>query len=80
MARALTVLERMARNPQGDWRINDIEMVCRENGLDCIPPRGGGSHYKVSGGGFMLTIPARRRIKPVYIQALVGLIRKIRNE
>ena len=80
MVRGLTRLERMARNPRDNWVINDIEIVCRENGLECIPPRGGGSHYKVSGGGFMLTIPAGRRIKPVYIKALVGLIRKIRDE
>ena len=80
MSRELTLFERMARNPRGDWTINDIEMLCCQNGLSCIPPRGGGSHYKVSGGDIMLTIPARRRIKPVYIKALVGLISKIRDE
>ena len=75
-----SLLERMARNPQGDWTINDVQTVCRENGLACNPPRGGGSHYKVLGGGFRLTIPRARRIKPVYIKALVGLIRKMRDE
>jgi hypothetical protein len=80
MSRRQTLFEQMARNPRGDWTINDIEILCRQNGLSCIAPRGGGSHYKVSGGGVMLTIPARRKIKPVYIKALIGLIRKMRDE
>jgi hypothetical protein len=77
-----TRLERMARNPNGDWDINDVQRVCIENGLLCRPPPGGGSHHKVSspGGGFILMIPARRRIKPVYIKALVGFILRLRDE
>ena len=72
----LSILERMAGNPRGDWTINDIQKVCAENGLTCVAPRGGGSHYRVvsPGGGYIMTIPAARRIKPVYIKALVGLI------
>ena len=73
-------LARMARNPRDNWSIRDIEIVCRENGLTYSPPRGGGSHYKVTCGRFTLTIPARRRIKAVYISALVGMIRKIQDE
>jgi hypothetical protein len=72
--------ERMARNPRDDWTISDIERVCRENGLTFNPPRGGGSHYKVLGAGHILTIPARRPIKPVYIKTLVGLISKVRDK
>jgi len=75
-----TKFERMARNPRNNWTIKDVERVCRENGLTCSAPRGGGSHYKVSGHGTTLTIPARRPIKPVYIKTLVGLIIKIRDE
>lgn len=67
--------ERMRRNPRDNWNINDIQSLCRENGLSCEPPRGGGSHYKIRGpGGFMFTVPRGRRIKPVYIRALVGFI------
>jgi hypothetical protein len=76
MSDADKLLERMHRNPRGDWRINDVERLCWNNGLECEPPRGGGSHYKVSDphGSFSLTVPARRPIKPVYIRALVGFI------
>ncbi len=41
-------LERMRANPAGDWTVSDVEAICRERGFRCKPPRGGGSHYKVS--------------------------------
>ncbi len=41
-------LERMRRNPVGDWTIRDVEAVCREYAVVCEPARGGGSHYKVA--------------------------------
>jgi hypothetical protein len=30
---ASELLERMRRNPAGDWRIQDVEAVCREHGV-----------------------------------------------
>ena len=41
------------------------------------PPRGGGSHYKVSKPGKreVLTMPFKRPIKPVYIKKLVRFLR-----
>jgi hypothetical protein len=38
-------LERMRRNPAGDWTIQDVEAVCREHAVICEAARGGGSHY-----------------------------------
>jgi hypothetical protein len=68
----------MAQNPRGNWNIDDIRRVCRENDLTCNPPRGGGSHIKISAPQVeeILTMPARRPIKPVYIRAFVGFVRK----
>ena len=45
------LFDRMARNPQGDWTIADIERVCRMNAVYCLPPSGGGSHYKIHHAG-----------------------------
>jgi hypothetical protein len=75
------LLEAMRRNPQGNWNINDAEKVCAQNGVTCTPPRGGGSHYKVSHKGmtYILTIPSKRPIKPVYIRALVAFIDIVRT-
>jgi hypothetical protein len=69
-------LDRMQANPAGDWKIADVEAVCPENGVRCVPPRGGGSHYKVSHPSQhdILTIPSRRPVKPVYIRKLVRFI------
>jgi len=64
----------MRRNPR-DWRIEDVMAVCAAFGVACTAPRKG-SHYKVkhSSQVEVLTVPARRPIKPVYIMALVGFI------
>ena len=69
-------LEDMRNNPRGDWRIEDVEAVCREYGVLCSAPRGGGSHYKVAHPRMVekLTIPYKRPIKPVYVRRLVAFI------
>lgn len=76
MAAPSTLLERMKRNPAGDWTIGDVETVCRQHDVTCTPPSGGGSHYKLSDPAIpdVLTIPYRRPIKPVYIRLLVRFI------
>ncbi len=60
-------LDDMRSNPRGDWRIGDVEALCREFGILCEPPRGGGSHYKIAHPRIAekLTIPFRRPIKAV---------------
>lgn len=70
------LLPRMRRNPAGDWTIADVVALCREYGVRCTPPSGGGSHYKVSHPTQreILTIPYRRPIKPVYIRALARMV------
>jgi hypothetical protein len=75
------LFEQMKRNPNADWTIKDVERVCRENGLNCRPPTGGGSHYKVSHPRFayIQTIPFKRPIKAVYIRKLVFFIDGVRT-
>jgi hypothetical protein len=74
------LLDKMRRNPQGDWTIKDVETVCREYGLTCLPPKRG-SHYKIvrPGHSIILTIPFKRPIKPVYIRRLLQLIDRKRD-
>jgi len=75
-------LERMRRNPAGDWTIQDVEALCREHALICEAARGGGSHYKVAHPRMAekLTIPYKRPIKPVYIRKLVAFIDAMRKQ
>jgi hypothetical protein len=73
------LLERMRANPR-DWRIEDILSVCSGHGIECTPPRKG-SHYKVKHGSMteILTVPAHRPIKPVYVRDLVRFIDAVRK-
>ena len=75
MARADKLLAAMRANPRGDWHVGQVERVCRRYGLTCAPPKRG-DHDKVSHPSLpeILTIPARRPIKPVYIRRFVAII------
>lgn len=74
MAPKKTLFERMKARPR-DWSIGDVETVCSQCGLHCDKPSNG-SHYKVYSDrlAVILTVPAARPIKPVYIRKLVSLI------
>lgn len=74
-------LEKMRANPAANWTIADVEKACRQLGMRCVPPSGGGSHYKVSHSSRpeILTVPSRRPIKPIYIRKLVQFIDAVRG-
>ena len=71
---ASDLLDRMRRNPVGDWNISDVETLCREHGLLFRFGKGSHAHAKHPAARELLTIPARRPIKPVYIRKLVRYI------
>ena len=75
MARAADLLEQMRRNPAADWTVADIEKLCRHHGLLFLPGRAT-SHIQIRhpSARMILTVPARRPIKPVYIRKLVRYI------
>ena len=79
MANAIKMLERMRANPR-DWRIEDIVTICEAFEIACTAPKKG-SHYKVKHGQVpeILTIPAHRPIKPVYIRDLIKFIDAVRG-
>jgi hypothetical protein len=70
------LLERMRANPRDDWRIEDVETLCRAYELDFRKPRGGSSHATISHSSQqeILTVVARKPIKPVYIHKRVAFI------
>lgn len=77
MSKADKLLARMRRNPAGDWTISDVQTVCNGLGWQCLPPSGGGSHWKivVPGSETILTVPAKRPIKPVYVHKLMEYVK-----
>lgn len=68
------LLEKMRANPKDDWTLENVETLCRQIGLTCSSPSRG-SHYKVSSphSERIVTIPAHRPVKPVFIKDLVKL-------
>jgi hypothetical protein len=74
VTRGEKLLEKM-RARQRDWRIEDVVTLCAAFGVTCTPPHKG-SHYKVKHDRHpeILTIPAHRPIKPIYITSLVRFI------
>ena len=77
MSKADKLLDRMRHNPAGDWTISDVQTVCKGLGWTCLPPTGGGSHWKVAAPGqeAILTVPAKRPIKPIYIRKLLEMVK-----
>ena len=73
--------ERMKRNPVGDWTIHDIEVLCRREGIEFLSPRRG-DHYKITHASQteILTVPAHRPIRPVYIRMLVKFVERVRSD
>jgi hypothetical protein len=73
MASRDKLLARMRANPR-DWRIEDLETLASHFGLSARKP--GGSHVIFFHPAVteMLSVPARRPIKPVYVRRFVALI------
>ena len=67
------LLVRMRQNPR-DWRIEDLETLARHFGMSVR--KTGGSHaiFYHSDLPEMLSVPARRPIKPVYVKRFVAMI------
>jgi predicted RNA binding protein YcfA (HicA-like mRNA interferase family) len=82
MVKASKLLYRMRQNPAGDWTIEDIKRLCEGLGWQCLPPSGGGSHWKVKAPDqdAILTVPAKRPIKPIYIRKLLAMMERENDE
>ncbi len=76
MSKGEKLLERMRANPRDDWRIDDVRTVCRAFELAYRKPGGGSSHATIShpSQSQILTVVARRPVKPIYIIKLVSFI------
>jgi len=78
MSTAAKLLNAMHNNPR-DWRMEQLLTVARQ--FDVAVRNDGGSHHvfshaKVPG---IVTVPAHRPIKPVYVRQFVALINTIKE-
>lgn len=80
MSRALKRYEAMRNNPRDSYHIDDVRAVASLFGIACEKPSGG-SHYNLKHPRIdgLLTVPARRPIKTVYIVLLLEMIEAIRR-
>ena len=72
MTRAAKILAQMKANPR-DWRIESLKAVADQFGVIYRQP--GGSHVIFRHpNGAMLSVPAQRPIKPIYVMKFVRLV------
>jgi hypothetical protein len=72
VTQAEKILKKMKANPQ-DWRIESLKSVSEANNITFRQP--GGSHVIFRHpNGAMLSVPAHRPIKAVYVKKFVRLI------
>ena len=72
---ASKALQKMRRNPVG-WRIEELQMIAEANLVEWRKPGRGGSHVIFTAPGVreIVSVPARRPIKPVYIKKFLALV------
>jgi hypothetical protein len=75
VAASVKTLQKMRSNQSG-WRIEELLRVAEENGVEWRRPGGGGSHAIFSAPGVreIVSVPAKRPIKPVYVRHLLRLM------
>jgi hypothetical protein len=58
------------------WRIEELQAIADDHGVEWRRPGRGGSHviFSASGVREILSVPSKRPIKPVYIRHFVALI------
>jgi hypothetical protein len=79
MSKADKKLLAMKTNPKGDWKISDLQSLANRYGIDYRQP--GTSHVTFNcPNGMMLTVPAHKPIKPVYINKFIELIETLKGD
>ena len=73
MSQAVELLQKMRRNPR-DWRIEEFETIADRFGIKVR--KTGGSHavFFHEACGRSLSVPARKPIKPIYVQAFLAML------
>jgi hypothetical protein len=68
-------LQKMRKHRVG-WRTEELQAMAEENFVEWRRPGRGGSHVIFSAPGVreIVSVPAKRPIKPVYIKQFVALI------
>jgi len=78
MSAVTKLLESMRNNPR-DWRIEQLQTVARQFGMAVLCE--GGSHHVFSHVVVtdIVSVPAHRPAKPVYVRQFVALVDKVKE-
>ncbi len=76
MGKVDKAIQKMRDNPR-DWRIASLETIAKR--LDIQVRKSGGSHvvFMHKDSEIVVTVPAKRPIKPIYIDQFLALINDI---
>jgi hypothetical protein len=79
MSKRDKLLEKMRNNPR-DWQIADFKVIAAN--FEIAVRQGKGSHVSFSHPAWMeiLTVPAHRPVKPIYVKKFVMLIDALKEE
>ena len=76
MSRTIRTLSAMRSSPVG-WRIHDLEKIARAVGVTVRKPRGSHVVFTHPQMRELLTVPAKRPIKPIYVRRFVAWVEAI---
>ena len=73
------LIERMRRNPRGDWTMENLQTIAKRLGIEVR--NSDGSHHVFSYPGVEedVTVPYRRPIKPIYIRKFLALVDAVKE-
>lgn len=76
MSKIDKMLGQMRHNPK-DWRIDSLEGIAKRIGMKVR--KSGGSHvvFMHDSSDLIVTVPAKRPIKPIYIKQFLVLVNEI---
>jgi len=76
MSRVAKKLKAMKAGPKNDWRIDDLKFLAQYYKIEYRQP--GTSHVTfICKNGLVLTVPAHKPIKPIYIKKFMELIESL---
>lgn len=68
------LLERMRRNPRGDWTMDNLLTIARRMNIEVRNSDGSHHVFSLPGVEEDVTVPYKRPIKPVYIKKFLALV------
>ena len=80
MGKIEKILQKMKTNPKKDWQIANLESIAGYYGIDIR--KSGGSHvvFGHNESKIVVTVPAHKPIKPVYIKQFIILVESVQGD